>query len=271
MRPLLLIALASVPALSIAACGEKKAPPPADAPPPPAETVSPAAAAAKPLPPGRSPVPSLAEYAAAKEVTMKGSSALKCETKMIREWLRVSCRGKNDTGGTPTAVTVVRGGRGETITFAAGGVINLITPVLEGTDFEARFSWTDKSHPLQVRWPAGTQRPIVVGEFQGAASPLDGTAPSAALCECHKRLTHAADCSEAPFAQPDCEHTFPTDCEKLVACARGERSAWATCAPGKRNAGVGGWCAPLCGPGKPACAAGKECMRDVWGDPPVCL
>ena len=268
MRFPLLIALP----LTLAACDEKKAPPlPDDVPPaPPPPSVAPAAAAAKPLPPGRSPVPSLAEYAAAREVTVKGSSALKCETKMIREWLRVTCRGKNDTGGTPTAVVVTRGGRGETITFAAGGVTNLITPVLEGTDFEARFSWTDKSHPLLVKWPAGAPHPVVVGEFQGAASPLDGTAPSAALCECHKKLTHAQDCSEAPFAQPDCEHTYPRDCAKLIACARGEPGSWASCPPGKRNAGVGGWCAPLCGPGKPACATGKECMRDVWGDPPVC-
>src|SRR3954469_6150227 len=120
--PVLVVSLSAAPAL--AACGEKKAPPPPveSAPaPPPAPPVSPAAAAAKPLPPGRTPVPSLAEYAAAHEVTVKGSSALRCETKMIREWLRVTCRGKNDTGGTPTTVVVKHGGRGETIAFGAGG------------------------------------------------------------------------------------------------------------------------------------------------------
>jgi hypothetical protein len=228
------------------------------------------AAVAKPLPPGRTPVPSLAEYAAAGEVTVKGSSALKCETKMIREWLRVSCRGKNDTGGTPTTVAVIRGGRGETITFAAGGVTNLITPVLDGTDFEARFSWTDKSHPLTVKWPHGAPRPIVLGEFLGAASPLDGTAPSALLCDCHKKLTHAKDCSEAPLAHPDCERTYAGDCGKLLACAHGEPGVWPTCPAGKRNAAVTGWCASICGPGNPPCGHGTECTRD-WGDPPVCL
>lgn len=233
-------------------------------------TQSPAAAAAKPLPPGRTPVPSIAEYAAAREVTVKGSSALHCETKMIREWLRITCRGKNDTGGAPTTVVVYHGGRGETVAFAAGGVTSLITPVLEGTDFDAKFSWTDKSHPLVIKWPRGAQRPAVLGEFLGAASPLDGTAPSAALCECHKRLTHAAECSEAPMAQPDCEHSYPTSCEKLLACARGEPGAWPTCPSGKRNAGVTGWCASVCGPGKPSCGAGTECTRE-WGDPPVCL
>jgi hypothetical protein len=258
----------AVPPVLAGGCGEKQAPAPDAAAPPP--TVAPAAAAAAPLPPGRTPVPSLSEYAAAREVTVKGSSALKCETKMIREWLRVTCRGKNDTGGTPTGVSVVRGGRGETIVFSAGGVTSIITPVLSGTDFEARFAWSDKSHPLTVRWPKGTPQPIVVGEFQGAASPLDRTAPSAALCECHQKVTHAKDCSEAPYAQPDCEHTFSQNCEKLLECARGEPGAQATCPAGKRNAGVTGWCAPLCGPGHAACVAGTECSPD-WGEPPVCL
>jgi hypothetical protein len=232
--------------------------------------LTPAAAAARPLPAGRSPVPSIAEYAAAHEVTVKGSTALHCETKMIREWLRVRCSGRNDTGGTPTAVTVMRGGRGETIVFSAAGVTSVITPVLEGTDFEAVFSWTDKAHALDVKWPRGAPRPVVVGEFLGAASPLDGTAPSAAICECHKKLTGHRDCSDAPFAQPDCERTYAGDCGRLIACARGEPGAAPSCPPGKRNAGATGWCAEVCGPGRPPCAAGTECVRD-WGEPPVCL
>lgn len=129
---------------------------------------------ARPLPPGRTKVPAIAEFAAAREVTVKGSSALRCETKMVREWLRVTCRGTNDTGGTPTAVTVLGGGRGEAITYAAGGVTSVMVPVLEGTEFSAKFSWTDKSHLLVVKWPHGAPKPIILGEFQGAASPLDG-------------------------------------------------------------------------------------------------
>jgi hypothetical protein len=138
----------------------------------PAPVTATPAQVAKPLPPGRTPVPAPDEYAAAREVTVKGSSALHCETKMVREWLRVSCRGANDTGGTPTAVTVTRGDREETVLYAAGGVTSMITPVLEGTEIEALFSWTDKRHSLVVKWPAGRPKPIVLGEFLGAASPL---------------------------------------------------------------------------------------------------
>ena len=70
-----------------------------------------------------------------KEVTVKGSSALNCETKIVREYLRVSCRGKNDSGGTPTAVKVTRGGRGEVFTFASPGVTSLIVPFVSGVEF----------------------------------------------------------------------------------------------------------------------------------------
>jgi hypothetical protein len=272
MRPFALATLASL-AAAASGCnllgGDKPGAQPDAAAPSSTAPQSSAAAAARPLPPGRSPVPSLSEYASAREVTVKGSTALRCETKQVREWLRVTCRGKTDSGGTPTNVQVLRGGRSETIVFAAGGVTSIITPVLVGNDFEAKFSWTDKSHPLVVRWPHGGPQPTVVGEFFGAASPLDGTAPSAAICECHKQLTGAKDCTEAPFAQPDCEHSYPKDCALLLGCARGEASAAPTCPAGKRNAGVTGWCAPICGGGHP-CPAGTECSRD-WGEPKVCL
>jgi hypothetical protein len=263
--------LSTLPLLLAAGCADKpSAKPDATARATASAALTPAAAAARPLPPGRTPIPSLAEYAAAREVTVKGSSALHCETKMIREWLRVRCSDRDDTGGAPTGVALTRGGRGETIGFAAAGVTSLITPVLEGTDFEAVFSWTDKAHHLVVRWARGAPRPIVVGEFLGAASPLDGTAPSAVICECHKRLTGQSECSEAPFAQPDCERTWAGNCDRLLACARGEPGAAPSCPPGKRNAGTTGWCAPVCGPGRSPCAAGAECSHD-WGEPPVCL
>ena len=67
----------------------------------------------------------------------------------------------------------MRGGRGEAYTFASGGVTSLVAPFVEGTDLEAEFSWTDKSHKLVVKWPRGAPRPQVVGVFEGARSPLD--------------------------------------------------------------------------------------------------
>jgi hypothetical protein len=98
---------------------------------------------------------------------VKGSSALNCETKMVREWLRVSCRGKNDTGGKPTAVTLTRGGgKGDTFTFASKDVASLVCPFVDGVHFEAEFKWTDKKKKLVVKWPHGAPKPPAMGVFQ---------------------------------------------------------------------------------------------------------
>jgi hypothetical protein len=227
----------------------------------------------QPLPtlPGRSPMPTLDEWnTQRKEVTVKGSSALNCETKIVREYLRVSCRGKNDTGGTPTTVKVQRGGRGEALTFAAAGVTSLIVPFVEGVDFAADFSWTDKSHTFTMKWPRGAPRPTIVGVFEGAKSPLDGTAgPSDdKLCACHKKVLNVSTCDDLMGGgNADCERTYGNDCEKLLACSRGEPGALPKCLPGHIVAFMG-YCHKECGPGKPACPSGYSCVDA--GGPKVC-
>lgn len=127
-----------------------------------------AAAAAAGTSPGAglSAVPSTAEWDAASEVTVKGSSALGCETKMVREYLRVSCKGKNNTGGTPTFLNVTKGaGRLGMFTFMDKGVSSLIVPFIEGVDLAADFSWSNRSHTLTIQWPRGAPKPTAFGAF----------------------------------------------------------------------------------------------------------
>ena len=225
------------------------------------------------VPAGRSPAPTLQEWSTMKqEVTVKGSSALGCETKIVREYLRVSCRGKNDSGGTPTTVKVQKGGRGEALAFASGGITSLIVPYVEGIDFEADFSWTDKSHKLVVKWPHRAPKPAVVGVFEGAKSPLDAAAGGndAKLCDCFKKVMGAASCQEMiGSASTDCDRTYGSDCQALLECARGEPGREPKCLPGFTNWGAVRQCQQDCGPGKPACPAGTECNSD-WG-PRVCM
>ena len=111
--------------------------------------------------------PTLDEWnAQTKEVAVTGSSALNCETKMVRTWLRVSCRGKNDTGGTPTTLKLVTGGGdGKTFTFAQNDVTSLVLPFVEGVDVKAEFGWTDKKMQLHVWWPRGAPEPPPKGKF----------------------------------------------------------------------------------------------------------
>jgi hypothetical protein len=236
-------------------------------------TAAATAAAPPPTRPGRSPAPTLAEWSALKkEVTVKGSSALRCETKIVREYLRVSCKGKVDPEGTPTGIKVQKGAHGEAMVYAYGGVASLIIPYVEGTDFEAVFSWTKKSHKLVVKWPKGSKQPVIVGVFEGAASPLDGTAKgdNKKLCECHMEVTKAATCEDLiGAADPDCDRTYGSDCGKLLACARGEPGFLPRCLPGWVNLGGTGGCVKSC-PGGGGCPAGTGCTA-MPGGPKICL
>ncbi len=241
--------------------------PPADAPP----AASGAAPPAPVLPPGRSAVPTLAEWDAEKrEVTVKGSSALGCETKMVREYLRISCRGKNDSGGTPLSVVPQKGAR-EAYFFSAGGVVSVVIPYVQGLDATLAFAWSDKSHPLRLTWPRGAPKPTVLGVFEGARSPLDGKGASPALCsKCEKELAYlemGASTCEFITSNPDCVSTYAPDCQKLRECAFGEPSAMVSCPAGKA-AIMGRSCAQICGPGK-TCPAGTTCTDGIASDP-VC-
>jgi hypothetical protein len=162
-----------------AAKTQQAAPPPPVAPPPvaqPPQPVQPAAAgappgAAAPAPApagGRSAVPTTDEWNGVAEVTVLGSSALNCETRMVREWVRVSCRGDEPTRGKPTSVKVERGGGAETFTFASGGVASLVFPFEVGTDVQALFKWEKQSHRLVSQWPRGAPKPTAYGKFNPA-------------------------------------------------------------------------------------------------------
>jgi hypothetical protein len=254
-------------------CGSKEDAKPATTAAPPATTAAPKPAAtakataepvkAPPLPAGRSTPPTLEEWnKMTKEVTVKGSSALKCETKIVREYLRVACKGDVEPEGSPKGIKILKGGHGEALVNAGPGYMSLILPYVDGTDFEAAFSWSKKSHKLAVKWPKGAKpAPVVVGVFEGAASPLDGNAKGDfdKLCACHKKVTHSPDCDNiygAPDA--DCDRTYANDCEGLPRCL-----------PGFINAAGLGRCYKLCGPGKEACPGGHACS-DTFG-PSVCM
>jgi hypothetical protein len=115
----------------------------------------------------RSAVPTADEWNAIGEVAVKGSSALGCETKRLREWMRVSCRGKSKAGATPTGVALDRGAApSEAFTFAKGGVVSLVYPFAEGSDVAATFTFSDGPHALAASWPQGAPEPAAFGEMK---------------------------------------------------------------------------------------------------------
>ncbi len=204
--------------------------------------------------PGRSPVPTTAEWDATKEVGVRGSGALGCETKVVREWLRIACRGKNDSGGTPTTIKTLKGVRsGEAFVFTGAGATSLVLPYLEGIAAEFVFSWTDKSHKLTLSWPKGAPRPLLLGVFEGAASPLDAAAVGKPSC--------------GEIYNGDCERSFKGDCQAIIECSRGEPGRMPSCLRGTRM-GPFNTCYKECKTASD-CAGGTECATD-WGEPFVC-
>ncbi|MFO0593452.1 MAG: hypothetical protein U0441_38275 [Polyangiaceae bacterium] len=136
------------------------------------------AAAPKPGSVPSTPEPDLKEWGAASEITAPGSGALRCETKMVREWLRVMCVPRmEEVGEGATRKTVekkplkidVKKGRsgpkpqGENLT-GTSGIVTLITQVLPGADIEAEFQWAEENHTLTVLWPADKpQEEMILG------------------------------------------------------------------------------------------------------------
>jgi hypothetical protein len=135
----------------------------ASAPPPPP---------AQPTIPGRSALPSQEDWTLAPEISVAGSSSLGCETKGVREWVRVSCKGNDPQRGAATGVNITRGGgKGDTFTLVSGGVASLVYPYYEGQDLLATFLWENTTSELAVAWPRGAPKPPVYGIFATKSDP----------------------------------------------------------------------------------------------------
>lgn len=121
-------------------------------------------------------LPTGAEWETAKEIVVTGSTALGCETKRVRTWVRVLCAKPNDSGGTPVSVklqktevihgTDVKNHRKNVTTSSDGDVTTLVAQYIDGVDVEALFSWTDKQAHLVLWWPGGKPEPRQLGAFK---------------------------------------------------------------------------------------------------------
>ncbi|MFT3768341.1 MAG: tetratricopeptide repeat protein [Minicystis sp.] len=118
------------------------------------------AAACKP--PAPSAPPEGAEWAGVGEVVVKNSTALGCETKMIREWLRVRCAANNPKDA-PVDTRVVEGGNPlEMFAERGKGEVTLLVAVRAGTEIEARVVWPKTGvRTLRINWPKGAKGPTM--------------------------------------------------------------------------------------------------------------
>ncbi len=117
--------------------------------------------------PGSSP-PSVAEWnAVPREITARGSTALNCETKMLREWLRASCR-TSAANGVPFMIDMGPTTGQQAFKFVGPGVASVVVQVVRGRQFQATYIWdkggAHQGATLHVSWPSDRPRPTIYFE-----------------------------------------------------------------------------------------------------------
>lgn len=114
------------------------------------------------IPAPGSPPPSVDEWnAVTREVTVKGSSKLNCETKMLREWLRASCR--KNAKGEPIEVNHTQQSGQQAFKFVGNGIASVVVQVVRAKTYKAQYVWdrggAHTGAELIVRWAPGAPRP----------------------------------------------------------------------------------------------------------------
>jgi hypothetical protein len=235
------------------------------------------------LPDGRSPVPSHAEWVRTSEATVRGSSAARCETVRIREWLRVTCLPAGRVR--PYAVESLEG-PADHMSIATSDAVDFVTVLEPGLDVRADFHWSDRTQTLSVTWE-GEEAQIAFGESRAAErTEREPDTNAERLCACHKTVIHEHDCrpSRTDYdiydrceEEPSCTHLFGElteacllthgdDCEGLLRCAQGDRAAMPTCPEGHVLAGAIGHCYALCDEARPC----DEGQCTPWMGASVC-
>ncbi|ACY13990.1 alginate O-acetyltransferase AlgX-related protein [Haliangium ochraceum] len=225
------------------------------------------------LPEGRTRVPPPAAWRGILEATVRGSSALRCQTYMVAEWLRVSCL-REGRRHVPSGIAVESGGHGEAMTLVTGEAATLVAPLLRGDELVASFRWSDRARTLVARWPEDAERPRMWFEDRGQeGAPYQEDEAATMLCDCYKELYSERDCAVDEYGYPNtsqcepicvgaygeisdaCLAAYEVDCAKLEACARGELEAQPPCPAGEVNLATTGQCVALCSDERP-CAEG---------------
>jgi hypothetical protein len=109
--------------------------------------------------------PTMDEWNEVGEITVRHSTPLRCETKMVREWLKVKCTGSDVLG---VAFERSSGPWGNVPPHSRAGNANIVAAVRYGVSLRARFDWSWGSRVLSVDFPRGSPQPAIA---------FDGTRP----------------------------------------------------------------------------------------------
>ena len=191
---------------------------------------------------------------------------------------------------------MLEGDEGEALTLVTEDAVDLVMPLRRGLLQRVSFHWTDRSQTLSVTWPEGAegtgnaQEPVVAfGEARAAEQP-SRTADEGAdrLCACYQEVVDERACRnrrERDYTYVDydscenrvCTHLFGTpteeclathgeDCDALLRCVHGDRSASPACPEGHAVAGGTGHCFALCDDAHP-CETGR---CEPWQGTGIC-
>ncbi|HET7501256.1 MAG TPA: hypothetical protein VFK02_09650 [Kofleriaceae bacterium] len=189
----------------------------------------------------RSPIPMPEVFRQAPEVIVTGSSDAACETKQVREWLRVLCsRTENHR---PLAIDIERDDGHQALPMVMPGMVSLLIPIVAGRELAANITWSDRTQVLRVRWPDDATRPVLAFDkpvklarpavpepqhwYNMFRSPVER-----AICECWVKVFgmdgdglrgEVTTCPDAyGAADPACVERYHTTgrCPELLACTR---------------------------------------------------
>lgn len=161
------------------------------------------------FPDSNSKPPSVKEWQTdGKIYIVKYSSSLWCETLALREWIRVSCRGKPGAQNQPTGLAVAKAPKlGQHYELAREGVASLVLQPRKGQTSEYTFEWSNwGKRTLTVSFPDSAEKPEL--NFDKAAP-----AGKSGLPRCEDV------CAGMPI-----HHNYLSDC--AYPCGEGYKCEW---------------------------------------------
>lgn len=127
--------------------------------------------------------PTVAEWGSAEDIEVRNAKKLNCEVRMVREWLRVSCRTGEHSS---TRIKDLRWLQPKTKPgdffdmVKPGSLASIVFPIRKDTNVRVEFVWEEFTRPLTIRWSPGAPKPVVY--FSGDA-PMDLSKPNCvAVC-----------------------------------------------------------------------------------------
>ena len=127
--------------------------------------------------------PTVAEWSSAEDIEVRNAKKLNCEVRMVREWLRVSCR---TTENSSTHIKELRWLEPATKPkdffdmVKPGTLASIVFPIRKDTNVRVEFVWDEFKRPLTIKWAPGTPKPVLY--FTGDA-PMDLSKPNClAVC-----------------------------------------------------------------------------------------